>query len=49
LDPSANTKVIEHHKSCVSHISRFASQIVRFGLICKKAPHAFHMPKSKFS
>jgi hypothetical protein len=48
LDPSANTKVIEHHKSCVFYIWGFASQTVGFGLICEKEPHAFHMPKGVF-
>jgi hypothetical protein len=41
--------VIKHHKSCVFYIWGFASQILGFGLICKKAPHALHMPKSEFS
>jgi hypothetical protein len=34
------TKVIQHHKLCISHIKGFASQKVRIWTYVQKAPHA---------
>jgi hypothetical protein len=46
LDQSVKTKILGHLKSYVSHICGFASEIVRFGLICKPH-HVSYRPKSK--
>jgi hypothetical protein len=38
LDQSANSKVIEYHKSSNFHIGEFSSSVKEFGLNCKRTP-----------
>jgi ribosomal protein L30E len=45
--PSANNKVIKHHKLSNFHIEGFSSNVEEFGLKCKK-PHEHYMVKSEF-